>query len=80
MKTHSSGIRDAEFVLHRQKLTTSLFLFASPLSQEKKKIHYVMEAIFNELIFMALSTQRRKHMDDIANLVPCMLQALCAVF
>ena len=33
MKTHSSGIRDAEFVLHRQKLTTSLFLFASPLTQ-----------------------------------------------
>lgn len=36
--------------------------------------------IFNELIFMTLSAQKRKHMDGTANLVPCLLQALYAVF
>lgn len=34
--------------------------------------------IFGALIFMTSSAQRRKHMDGVANLGPCLLQALDA--
>ena len=37
----------------------------------------MMEAIFNGLIFMAARTERRKHMDDTANLGPCASGFMC---